>query len=159
MDQLNRNFHFGHAVLSTQYIYLFQVQLLCLSSISEPCPLNANVARWWNGHSSSHLPFLEYIDMDHCGLMCLNNLHQTLKVFLNVECLLLSLLPYSVGTASIHFLQSSLFLAIHFISPTPFPVFLSISSILSIYAYVFFGLPLPHLPSILASVICLCFLL
>ena len=50
----------------------------------EPCPLNTNVTRWWNGHSSSHLPVLEYTDVDHCGLMCLNDLHQTSKVFLNV---------------------------------------------------------------------------
>ena len=54
--------------------------------IIEPCPLNATVARWWNGHSSSHLPVLEYTDVDHCGLMCLNDLHQTPKVLLNVEC-------------------------------------------------------------------------
>ena len=54
--------------------------------IFEPCHLNANVAWWWNGHSSSHLPVLEYTDVDHCGLMCLNDLHQTPKVFLNVEC-------------------------------------------------------------------------
>ena len=26
--------------------------------IFEHCPLNLNVARWWNGHSSSHLPVL-----------------------------------------------------------------------------------------------------
>ena len=25
-------------------------------------PLNANVALWWNGHSSSHLPVLEYTE-------------------------------------------------------------------------------------------------
>ena len=54
--------------------------------IFEPCPLNANVTRWWNGYSSSHLPVLEYSDMNHCGLMCLNDLHFTRKVFLNVEC-------------------------------------------------------------------------
>ena len=53
--------------------------------IFEPCLLNANVARWWNGHSSSHLPVLEYTDVDHCALMCLNYLHQTPKVFLNVR--------------------------------------------------------------------------
>ena len=54
--------------------------------IFKTCPLKANVARWWNGHSSLHLPVLKYTDMDHCGLICLNDLHQTLKVFLNVEC-------------------------------------------------------------------------
>ena len=54
--------------------------------IFEACSLNANVERWWNGHSSSHLPVLEYNDVDHCGLLCLNDLHQTPKVFLNVEC-------------------------------------------------------------------------
>ena len=32
--------------------------------IYEPCPLNANVAQWWNGLSSSHLPVLEYTDVD-----------------------------------------------------------------------------------------------
>ena len=54
--------------------------------IFEPYSLNGNVERRWNGHSSSHLPVLEYTDVDHCGLMCLNDLHQTPKVFLNVEC-------------------------------------------------------------------------
>ena len=54
--------------------------------VFEPLPLNANVARYWNGHSSSHFPLLEYIDVDHCGLMYLNDLHQTANVFLNVEC-------------------------------------------------------------------------
>ena len=44
--------------------------------IFEPCPLNENVARWWNGHSSSHLPLTEYTDVDHCGVKCLND-HQT----------------------------------------------------------------------------------
>ena len=29
---------------------------------------------------------LEYTDVDHRGFMCLKDLHQTLKVFLNVEC-------------------------------------------------------------------------
>ena len=53
--------------------------------IFQPCSLNANVSRWWNGHSSSHLPVLEYIDVDQCGLICLND-HQTMKIFLNVEC-------------------------------------------------------------------------
>ena len=56
-----------------------------IQSILDPCPLNVNVARWWNGHSSSHLQLLEYIDEDHCGSMCLNDLHQTSKVFLNIE--------------------------------------------------------------------------
>ena len=42
--------------------------------IFEPCLLNANVARWWNGHSSSRLPVLEYTDTNHCGLKCLNDL-------------------------------------------------------------------------------------
>ena len=37
-----------------------------------PFPLNANVAWWWNGHSSSNLPVLEYMDVGHCGLMWLN---------------------------------------------------------------------------------------
>ena len=37
----------------------------------EPCPLNENDVRWWNDHSSSHLPVIEYTDVDHCGLMCL----------------------------------------------------------------------------------------
>ena len=32
--------------------------------IFEPCPLNANVAQRWNGHSSSHLPVLEYTDVN-----------------------------------------------------------------------------------------------
>ena len=41
-----------------------------------------NVARWWNGNSSSHLPVLEYTDVDHCELMCLNDIHQTRNVFL-----------------------------------------------------------------------------
>ena len=54
--------------------------------IFEPCPLNANVARWWNGHSSSHLPIIEYTDVDHCVLVCLNDLHQAPKVLLNVKC-------------------------------------------------------------------------
>ena len=31
-----------------------------IHQIFEPCPLNANVARWWNGHSTSHLPVLEH---------------------------------------------------------------------------------------------------
>ena len=57
-----------------------------LTPIFEPCPLNANIARWWNDHSSSHFPAIEYTDVDHCGLMHLNDLHQTPKVFLNVEC-------------------------------------------------------------------------
>ena len=57
-----------------------------IHQIFEPFPLNVNVARWWNGHSSSHLPVLKYTDVDHCGLMCLNDLYQTPKVFLNVEC-------------------------------------------------------------------------
>ena len=51
--------------------------------IFEPCPLNANVAGRWNGQSSSHLPVLEYTNVDHCELMCLNDLHQTPKLFLN----------------------------------------------------------------------------
>ena len=54
--------------------------------IFAPCPLNANVARWWNGHSSSNLPVLEYSDVENYELICLNELHQTPKVFLNVEC-------------------------------------------------------------------------
>ena len=37
--------------------------------IFEPCPLNTNVARWRIGLSSSHLPVLEYTDVDHCGWM------------------------------------------------------------------------------------------
>ena len=49
------------------------------------CPLNTSVARWWNGHSSSHLPVFEYTHVDHCGLMCLNDLHHTRKVILYVE--------------------------------------------------------------------------
>ena len=57
-----------------------------IQPIFETFPLIANFARWWNDHSSSHLLVLEYTDMDHCGLMCLNDLHQTPKVFLNVEC-------------------------------------------------------------------------
>ena len=32
----------------------------------------AHWMRWWNGHSSSHLPVLEYTDVDHCWLICLN---------------------------------------------------------------------------------------
>ena len=54
----------------------------------EPCPLNAKVARWWNGHSSSHFPVLESSDVYHCGLMCLNDLYQTQKVFLNLVSLM-----------------------------------------------------------------------
>ena len=54
--------------------------------IFESCPLNTNVAQWWICHSSSHLPVLEYTDVDHSVLMCLNDLHLTPKVFLNVEC-------------------------------------------------------------------------
>ena len=54
--------------------------------ICESCPLNANAARWWNGQSTSHLPVLEYTDVDHCGLAYLTDLHQTPKIFLNVEC-------------------------------------------------------------------------
>ena len=54
--------------------------------VFEPCPLNANVARCWNGHSSSHLPVFEYTEVDHWGLICLNYFHQTPKVSLNVEC-------------------------------------------------------------------------
>ena len=57
---------------------------LPIHTIFEICPLNANVARWWKGHSS-HLPVLKYTDVDHCGLMFLNDLHQTPKIFLNVE--------------------------------------------------------------------------
>ena len=30
-------------------------------------------------------PVLGYTDVDHCALMCLNDLHQIPKVFLNVE--------------------------------------------------------------------------
>ena len=73
----------------------------------EPCPLNANVARWWKGHSSSHLPVFEYTDLDHCGLMCLNDLHQTLKVT-NVKTILLktrklfSCHAFSDGIVPIH---------------------------------------------------------
>ena len=37
-----------------------------IHSIFDPCPLNANVARWRIGHSSSHLSVLEYTDVDHC---------------------------------------------------------------------------------------------
>ena len=51
--------------------------------IFEPCPLNENITRWWYGHSWSHLSVLEYNDVDHCGLMCLNDLLQTPKIFLN----------------------------------------------------------------------------
>ena len=54
--------------------------------IFEPCSLNVNIARLWNGHSSLHLPVLKHTDVDHCRLMCLNYLHQTSKVFLNVKC-------------------------------------------------------------------------
>ena len=54
--------------------------------IFELCHLNAKVARWWNGHSSSNLPALEYTDVAHCGLRCLNDLHDTLKIYLKVEC-------------------------------------------------------------------------
>ena len=49
-------------------------------------PLNANVARWWNRQSSSHLLVLEDTGVDHCGLICLSDLRETPKVFLNVEC-------------------------------------------------------------------------
>ena len=52
---------------------------VALYLIIEPCLLNSNVTRWWNGHSSSHLPVLEYTDVDHCGLMCLNDLRQNPK--------------------------------------------------------------------------------
>ena len=58
---------------------------IAIHQFFEPCLLNGNVARWWNGHSSSHLSVLEYTDVDHCGLMYLNHIHQTPKVFLNVE--------------------------------------------------------------------------
>ena len=44
--------------------------------IFKPCHLNANVARSWKGHSSSHLPVLEYTGAAHCRLMFLNDLHQ-----------------------------------------------------------------------------------
>ena len=44
-----------------------------MDPIFEPCPLDANVARWWDGHSSSQLPVFEYTDVDHCRLMCLND--------------------------------------------------------------------------------------
>ena len=54
--------------------------------IFEPWQLNANVTRCWNSGSSSHLPALECTVVDHCGLICLNDLHQTPKVSLNVEC-------------------------------------------------------------------------
>ena len=40
-----------------------------INPIFQPCPSNANDARWWKGHSSSHLPILVYTDVDHCGLM------------------------------------------------------------------------------------------
>ena len=49
-------------------------------------PLNANVSRWWNGHSSSRFLVLAYTDVDNCRLMCLNDLYQNSKVFLNGEC-------------------------------------------------------------------------
>ena len=54
--------------------------------IIEPCPLNVHFARFWNDHNSSHMSVLKYTDVDHFGLMCLNKLHLTPKVFLNVEC-------------------------------------------------------------------------
>ena len=54
--------------------------------IFELCALNASATRWWNGHSSSHFPILEYTDMGHCRLICLNDLNQSPKAFLNVEC-------------------------------------------------------------------------
>ena len=47
--------------------------------IFEACHLNANVAQWWNDHSSSYLPVLEYTDVNHCGLMCLNDHYQHRK--------------------------------------------------------------------------------
>ena len=59
---------------------------LFIHPIFEPCPLNANVAFWWNGHSSSHLPVIECTDVDHCGVMCLNDRHKSPKIFLNMEC-------------------------------------------------------------------------
>ena len=44
--------------------------------IFDPCPLNEVIARWWNGHTSSHLLICEYADMDRC-LMWIN----VLKLF------------------------------------------------------------------------------
>ena len=41
-------------------------QAVLIHPIFEPYLLNANVARWWNDHSSSHLPVLEYTDVEYC---------------------------------------------------------------------------------------------
>ena len=43
------------------------------------CPLIANVARRWNDHCSIIVASsrVGYTDVDHCGLMCLNDLHQS----------------------------------------------------------------------------------
>ena len=68
------------------FVVLAQRILVPMHPIFEPCPLNANVVRWWDGHSSSHLPVLKYTVVDNCGLMCLNDLHQTPNIFLTVEC-------------------------------------------------------------------------
>ena len=74
---------YGHPLI---FVVFGIEHVVLIHPIFEPCPLNANIARWWNGHSSSHLPVLEYTDVDHSALMCLNDLHQTPKDFLNVEC-------------------------------------------------------------------------
>ena len=39
-----------------------------------------------NDGYTSGKPVLEYTVEDNCGLMCLNDLHQTPKVYLNVKC-------------------------------------------------------------------------
>ena len=50
---------------------------VAIHPIFEPFPLNGNVARWWNCNILSHLPVLECTNMDHCGLMCLNDLYKS----------------------------------------------------------------------------------
>ena len=53
---------------------------------SNPGPLHDRHVCYHLGHSGGHLSVLEYTDLDHCGLMCLKDLHKTVNVFLNMEC-------------------------------------------------------------------------
>ena len=60
------------AHLATRWVLWFWLRACgtnILHPIFEPCPLNTNVARWWNGHSSSYLQFsstLTWIIVDYC---------------------------------------------------------------------------------------------
>ena len=75
------------AHMAIRWFLLFWLRVwVPIHPIFEHCPLNENVARWWNCHNSSHLPIVQCTDVDRCGLMCLNDLQQTPKVFLSVEC-------------------------------------------------------------------------